>query len=36
MEVENRGNIVRAIDNFGARDILYKKVMSKPWKADNE
>ena len=27
---------MQAIDNYGGRDFLYEKVLSKPWKADNE
>ena len=35
-KVEIRGDIVQAIDNYGGRDFWYKKVLSKPRKADNE
>ena len=34
--VEIRGDIVQAIDNYGGRDVRYKKVLSKPLKIDNE
>ena len=34
--VENRGDIMQAIDNLGGRHFLYEMVLSEPWKTDNE
>ena len=34
--VEIRGDYVQAIDNYGGRDFLLQKVLSRPRKAGNE
>ena len=33
---QNRGDVLQAINNYGGRDFWYKKVVSRPRKADNE
>ena len=35
-EGQIREDILQAIDNYGGRDLCYKKVLSKPQKAGNE